>query len=124
MATSIAFPNMFTTAKTLTLSDKESVRKDLYLLLKSVKGTLFGDPYYGTDFIKYIYRQNNTILIDLLKDEIYTCILNYMPQITVKRDDIVLSSEGSAIYANITCLNKINGSHDLYSIRLIDEGEV
>lgn len=46
-----------------------------------------------------------------------------MPQLSLKREDIVITRDRSAIYAQITATNLISGTTDLYSIKLIDEGE-
>lgn len=46
-----------------------------------------------------------------------------MPQLTLKRQDIVIARDKSAIYAQITATNLISGATDLYNIRLIEEGE-
>ena len=46
-----------------------------------------------------------------------------MPQLSLKRDDIVIARDKSAIYAQITATNLASGTTDLYSIRLIEEGE-
>lgn len=53
---SLAFPNILTSSKVNIISDKEATYSNLYLLLNSNKGSLFGDPYYGTDLIKYIFE--------------------------------------------------------------------
>ena len=76
---SIAFPEMFTTATTNLVVDYNATLSNLKLLLMSDKLSLFGDPYYGTNLIQMLFENNNTILKDLLIDDIYTAIATFMP---------------------------------------------
>lgn len=120
---SIAFPNMFNGRSTNVVSDKEATISNLKLLLQSYKKTLFGDPYYGTNLLSLIYEQNNYILVDIVKDEIYTDILEFMPQLQVERNNIELVGDKSGVSVNIVGKNLLNGMTDLYSIRLINNDE-
>ena len=72
---SINFPKMFTSAKTLLVENHDAILSNLKLLLASDRTALFGDPYYGTELKKFIYEQNNSILKDLVIDEIYETII-------------------------------------------------
>lgn len=45
---SIKFPDMLSSAKTNLVADKAASLSNLKLLLKSKRGELFGDPYFGT----------------------------------------------------------------------------
>ena len=76
---SIAFPEMFTTATTNLVVDYNATLSNLKLLLMSDKLSLFGDTYYGTNLIQMLFENNNTILKDLLIDDIYTAIATFMP---------------------------------------------
>ena len=46
-----------------------------------------------------------------------------MPQLSLKRNDIVIRRDKETLYADITAKNLISGQTDLYSIRLLEEGE-
>nr|DAU00316.1 MAG TPA: lysozyme [Bacteriophage sp.] len=48
-------------------------------MLKSTKSSLFGDPYYGTNIKKLLFNQNDSVLVDILIDDIYVAILDFMP---------------------------------------------
>ena len=65
---SIAFPNMFSTAKTNLVRDVDATMSNMRLLLASWKNSLIGDPYFGTNLKKFIYEQNNIVLRDLIID--------------------------------------------------------
>ena len=118
---SIQFPEMFTRTVTNTVSDYDATLQNLKMLLWSEKGELFGDPYYGTSLKRYLYDQNDTVLIDILIDDIYTAITLFMPQIKVNRDDIQLVRSGKGqVTAKITALNQADFSTDLYNIVLLE----
>lgn len=117
---SIAFPSMFTNTTTKVFSDHEATASNLKLLLLSDKMSLFGDPYFGTNIKKLIFEQNNYVLQDIVIDEIYTAILQFMPQISIQRKDISIVSSGSDIYVNIKAVNLLDYTTDLYTINLIN----
>lgn len=118
---SIQFPEMFTRTVTNTVSDYDATLQNLKMLLWSEKGELFGDPYYGTGLKKYLYDQNDVVLIDILIDDIYTAITLFMPQIKVERSDIQLKRSGKgSVSVEIKALNQADFSTDLYNIVLLE----
>lgn len=118
---SIQFPEMFTRTVTNTVSDYDATLQNLKMLLWSEKGELFGDPYFGTGIKKYLYDQNDVVLIDILIDDIYTAITLFMPQIRVDRKDIQLfRSNKGQVTAKIKALNKADFSTDMYNIVLLE----
>lgn len=118
---SIAFPDMFGSTKTYTVSDHEATTSNLILMLKSERGSLYGDPYFGTDLRKVIFTQNGVVLKDLVVDEIYTDILTFMPQLQLTRKNIEVYEKNASIYSTIDCMNKIDYVQDLYNFRLTEE---
>ena len=116
---SIAFPNMLSNSKVLLYKDKEASLSNLKLLIGSDKTALFGDPYYGTDLLQAIFEQNDSILADIVIDEIYTSILTFMPQISLTRDDITIEARNNKLVAVIKCINLLDYQPDLYVIDLI-----
>lgn len=118
---SIQFPEMFTRTVTNTVSDYDATLQNLKMLLWSEKGELFGDPYYGTSLKRYLYDQNDVVLIDILIDDIYTAITLFMPQIKVERSDIQLKRSGKgSVSVEINALNQADFSTDLYNIVLLE----
>lgn len=118
---SIRFPEMFTRTVTNTVSDYDATLQNLKMLLWSEKGELFGDPYYGTGIKKYLYDQNDVVLIDILIDDIFTAIQLFMPQIRVERSGIQLFRSGKGqVTAKITAMNMADFSTDLYNVVLMD----
>ena len=120
---SINFPKMFTSAKTLLVEDHDAILSNLKLLLASDRTVLFGDPYYGTELKKFIYEQNNSILKDLVIDEIYETIILFLPQIYLSRSDIDVTSDGVDLFATIRCTYYLDQKSDLYEINLTNVEE-
>lgn len=118
---SIAFPNMLSSAKVNLVKDREATKSNLRLLLLSPKYSLLGDPYFGNLLLTYLYEQNNTVLRDIIIDEIYMCITTFMPQLSLTRKDIKITSDKTDIYAQINCINLIDKQPDLYVINLTSE---
>lgn len=117
----ISFPKMFSDTKTLLFKDTNATASNLWLLLKSDKLSLFGDPYFGTSLKKVIFEQNDSILIDLIVDEIYSTITTFMPQIQVLRNNITLTSNNVDIFCNIKCTDLTDYTTNLYQINLTSE---
>ena len=76
------------------------------------------------DLKKFIYEQNNKVIKDLIIDEIYESILEFMPQIYLTRDDIIITSDGVDIFATIRCTYYLDQKSDLYTINLTNVEEV
>jgi phage baseplate assembly protein W len=118
---SINFPTIFSGTRTLLKEDSAATLQNIHLLLESCKGELFGDPEFGAKLKRYIYEQNNFILRDIIIDELLVCLQNYIPQIGVSRKGITLESNGVSIIATINCINRLDGTSNLYQISLTDE---
>lgn len=118
MISSIAFPDMLGNTRTNVLTDDDATSSNLRLLLKSIRKSLYGDPYYGTDLKQVIFSQNGQVVQDLIVDEIYTAINTFMPQLSIDRKNIVVTGDGKDIYATFTATNLLNYSINLYDIKL------
>lgn len=116
---SLSFPIMFKNSRTLIKEDEAATMTNLALLLKSSKTSLFGDPYFGTRLMDLFYSQNTVALNDIVIDEIYTAILQYMPQLKLTRKDITVTRDGLALYVNITATNSLDLSTNMYGIKLM-----
>lgn len=120
---SIAFPVMFNNASTKIVEGHDATLQNLKLLLLSDRGGLFGDPYYGTILKRLIFEQNNSILKDIVVDAIYTVVLQFLPQIKVKRKDITIRQDGVDIFVNIKAVNMLDFTPDLFNISLMNYQE-
>lgn len=116
---SLSFPNMFSNSRTIIKEDKSATMSNLSLLLKSAKGGLFGDPFFGTRLMDLFYSINNAALNDIIVDEIYTAILQFMPQLKLTREDITITRDSLNLYVNISATNSLDLNTDMYSIKLM-----
>lgn len=121
MMYSIDFPEMFGSNGTRLLKDKEATVSNIKLLLGSWKNSLFGDPYFGTKIKNFIYEQNNIVLKDIIIDDIYVSLTQFIPQITLTRKDIELIHDETTIYVTINCINKLDNEVNSYKISLLSD---
>lgn len=119
---SIAWPNMFNSANTSLVSGKDAVKLNLLLLLNCEKMSLFGDPGFGSILKSVQFQQNDTLLSDLIIDEIYELIVQYLPQVFLTRNDITIVRDKTKIIARIKIIYRIDNTADLFSIQLTDTG--
>ena len=116
---SIDFPNMFNTASTNLVEDHTATMSNISLLLNTWKKSLFGDPFFGTKIKEYVYEQNNIILHDIIADNIYMSIKQFIPQVHLTRKDIKITAKNTSIYITINCINKIDNEPDMFNIELV-----
>ena len=123
----LSWPNIFNSnQQTINLlNDKEATLRTLNLLLNTEKGELFGDPYFGLRLKRLLFEQSSPILSDLIIDEIYTGVKEFIPQITVRRSDISVVRNKASITVNLNVIYNQDNTSDLYIINLtnnIQEG--
>lgn len=122
---SIKFPKMFTGNSIRVVEDKKATTQNLITLLGSEKGELFGDPEFGLKLKRYTYEQNNFVLRDILIDEIYDQIKLFIPQLTVSRKDISITSnkEGKRgkLYVHIKGINNKDFTPNTFDLVLLNE---
>lgn len=132
---SIAFPNIFNGSKVNLNKDYDAIKVNLKSLLMSNRGGLFGDPYYGLNMKKILWAQaaapltldkrveinnnNKVITEELLKDEIFTAIYSYMPQVSISRDDIDIKVSGNLVEASIDVKADSKIPSNLFNIKIL-----
>ena len=117
---SLGFPKIFNNVTTRIVSDTEATKQNLQLLLLSDRGALFGDPYYGSVIKQLIFEPNNYVLRDIVIDAIYTLILQFMPQIKVRRNDITIVQKGIDIFVTIEATNMLDFQTNMYNLNLLN----
>lgn len=117
---SFDFPNMLSSTNTKIISNHEATLSNLKLALLSSKRTLFGDPYFGTNLKWLLFEQGNDVLKDIVIDDVYTTILVYLPQLTLKRDDIDIIIDREKVYIKIKATNLLDFQTDLYTLNLME----
>lgn len=121
---SIRFPDMLSINKTnLVYDNKEATLINLKTLLNCDKRMLLGDPAFGSYAREYLFEQNDSLLRDIIVDGIYSTIVAYMPQLSLTRSNIKVTSDGDKVSAEISCINNIDATVNNYNIDLITRGE-
>ena len=120
---SIAFPNIFNTTTTNIYRDHQATVSNLILTLQSARGSLFGDPDFGTNLKKLIYDQGDSTLMELVTEDIYVTIKLFVPQLLLERSDITFSIKDNVLFVNIKALNLIDYQTDMYNIALLQVEE-
>lgn len=118
--TSIKYPDMFRSASTKTITGSEATLQNLKTLLLTEKGSLFGDPYYGTNLKKLLFEQNNQVLRDIVIDDVYSAIATFLPQLKVARKDIELNSVGSTLYITLKAKNLLDFNLETINLALFN----
>ena len=119
---SIAFPDIFSKDGTRVnlVEDHKATFSNLKLVLESSKNSLLGDPDFGAMLKSRLFEQNSPIIQGIVFDDIFTAILTFMPQLTLKRSDITVTHDGVNLLATIKCTNLIDYELDTYTINLTD----
>jgi phage baseplate assembly protein W len=122
----IKFPKMFNTNNTRVWKSSEhldATKQSTILLLHSMRGELFGDPYFGIMLKRYLFDQNSYILRDAIIDMIYTQLAIFIPQVKVKREDIniVQDKAKGRLECTFSGINQIDYTHNTYNLVLFDE---
>jgi phage baseplate assembly protein W len=120
---SLAFPNMFSSKHVQTVSDRDATMQNMKLFLSSEKGSFKFDPFFGIRLKRYMFEQNNSVLRDILVDEIYEQLEIFMPQLIVKRSDIQVTSDRNKIYCTIKARNQLDFQLNTYNLVLMGEEE-
>lgn len=122
---SIGFPKMFaTTTSSNIIEDKEATLSNLKALIGSEQGSLTVDPYFGVKLKRYLFDQNNSVLKDIIIDEIYSQIMTFIPQVYVNRKDIDIIQNKGKLIANIKLTSKMDYSQENYSLVIFQSDEV
>ena len=120
---SISFPKMISHNYIQTVSDYDATLQNMKLLLGSEKGEFIFDPFFGIRLKRYMFEQNNKILMDILIDEIYEQLVIFMPQLIITRKDISLVSDVAKIYVNIKARNQRDFALNKYNLVLFNSQE-
>ena len=120
---SISFPNMIVHNHVQTKEDLDATKQNIKLLIYSEKGEFVFDPFFGVRLKRYMFEQNNKILMDILIDEIYEQLVIFMPQLIITRKDISLVSDMAKIYVNIKARNQRDFALNKYNLVLFNSQE-
>ena len=77
----------------------DRIDQSIYVILSTPKGSRFGNREFGSDLIKMVFEQNDTILQDLIRIEVNEAISRWEPRVTVTNVEFLDSNDN--IDANI-----------------------
>ena len=122
---SLKFPKMFNSNSTNVWKSTEyldATTQNTILLLHSMRGELFGDPYFGLMLKRYLFDQNSYILKDNIIDMIYTQLAIFIPQVKVNRKDIeiIQDREKGKLYCRFEGINQIDYQNNTYNLVLFE----
>lgn len=120
---SLAFPDMLSRNHVQTVEGRDATLQNMMLFLKSEKGAFKFDPFFGIRLKRYMFEQNNSVLRDILVDEIYEQLEIFMPQLIVKRSDIQITSDRNKVYCSIKARNQLDFQLNTYNLVLMGEEE-
>ena len=83
-------------------SIKDKVRSILMHVIFTPKGQKLRDPEFGTDLIKYIFDQNDSISWSSVKDEVSEIVKKYANGVTINNISILKNNdENSEIFVRL-----------------------
>lgn len=83
-------------------TQKEKARSQLMHVVFTPKGQRLRNPEFGTDLIKYIFEQNDTITWESVKNEVSESVKRWVPNILVNNIQVVKNeNDESEIYVRL-----------------------
>ena len=67
----------------------DAIRASLVVLLKTPKRSRVMRPNLGTDLSRLIFENQGPFLLSLVRREILTAVLNYLPQVNIEKIDFM-----------------------------------
>lgn len=110
--TSIRHPNEFSavSGKTQLVKEINSINQSIGLLLKTTKGELYGDPYFGSSLFSLIFSDvNGETLYQLIKEEIVKTLTEQETRILISEEDITIQDAGFSL--NISMAYQIRNTN-------------
>ena len=106
--------------QTQLVRDSDATQSNLVLALLSNKKSFIYDPDFGCTLGSMFFNQNNDLIPELVIDQVYTCIVNFMPQLQLSRNDIKLSQHTTGVDIHINVKNILTNEVSMYSIALLN----
>lgn len=92
------------------------VKSDLMVLLLTEPGERVMLPEFGTPLKKYIFEQNDSIIVDRIKETISNSIRTWEPRIAVSAIDVTNSSQNMRSSMNLN--DKLEDINHVVMIRI------
>lgn len=90
----------------LTVSESNAkFRDDLKVLLETKKGTLIGDPEFGSNLYTYLYEPASEATAALIRVEVDQVISKYYPNFVVRTVDVYFKDKTIALVITYSIVN-------------------
>ncbi len=91
--------------KVRTKSSTEKFREDLRALLETQKGTLIGDPAFGSDLYRLLFEPANSATAAAIRQEVANTIEKYYNNIVINQIDVTYKVNTIQILIYYSVLN-------------------
>lgn len=94
----------------LNTSFKQSIESQVLHVVFTPKGQRLRDPEFGSDFIKYLFDQNDGMTQDAMKSSIKESIARYVPNVDFKDIDTIQDPQNEhSLIVTVTYTIKMGG---------------
>lgn len=83
----------------------EKLSQDITILLTQQKGKFYPDPDFGSQLYSYLFMPLTESTGNLIREEVYTTIMKYYPQVDIKSIDVVLGNKMIQIKISYSYIN-------------------
>ena len=87
------------------IESNKKFHDDLKILLETKRGTLVGDPDYGSRIYEYLYEPANETTASLLRTEVDLAISKYFSNYTVNSIDVHFKDKTVALVISYSIVN-------------------
>lgn len=87
----------------------EKFHSDLKVLLETEKGTMIGDPEFGSNLYRYLFLPASESTASLIREEIRSCIENNFENIVVQNIDIVFENNTASAVITYSATSEESG---------------
>ena len=106
----MAAPNIVTAWGTTTVSHQlKKFREDLSILLLTKKGTMIGDPNYGSNLHQLLFQPASNGTAAAIREEIRDCVETYFDNTRVNYINVSFIEDRVEIELNVRILNSTKG---------------
>ncbi len=91
----------------LSETSKSAYTSDLLLLLLTEKGQRYYEPDYGTNIIKYIFEQNDSVTFGDIQQEIKRSVALYIPSLNIDNIEMEKDVDSDGVKIPETQINLI-----------------
>lgn len=92
--TGISFPfRRSSTSVPARATDNELIRQSLVQIVSTSKGERVMRPDFGTNVINYIFDNNDDLLVELIRSDLFSAVGRYEPRVILTDVQVVRSDE-------------------------------